>query len=184
MKLKKPKQFRTIGTAVSLALLLGMGTVNAVGNGNENGKSNSPDQDKELYGASIGVSSTCALDETKTVLEVKTTITDKSSGDTPVVFTPDMSFANFYEKQRRGNSTGLLSTSEKFTPTLSGTNDTDLDLCEVVGDMDSNTVSLNAKVFIHVANSKGGTYYGSKCVATDEYPKVTIHYGDLVEDCK
>jgi hypothetical protein len=47
MRLKKSKRFRTIGTAISLALLVGMGSVNAAGNGNGNGKSNSPNNNPD-----------------------------------------------------------------------------------------------------------------------------------------
>jgi len=79
MKLKKAKQFRTIGTAVSLALLLAVGTVNAAGNGNGNGKSNSP---KDGGGASIGVSNVCTVNDTYEGAElvVTTTIIDKTTG--------------------------------------------------------------------------------------------------------
>ena len=175
MKLEKAKQLKTIGTAVSLALLLGVGSVNAAGKSN-------------AKGASIGVSNTCALDVTKTVFEVTTTVTDKSSGDTPPNFVPQGSFVTFKGKLRKGNSTQTLSTSEAFMATL-GYNYNQLDLCDVVAQMSPDTVSLNADVSVAISNSTRMVYDTSRCSddpTTDgvNEGKVLIHYGDLVEACK
>jgi hypothetical protein len=181
MKFEKAKQLKTIGAAVSLALLVGMGTVNA------GGKSNAK-------GASIGVSNACALDEeTMTIFSVTTTVTDKSSGDTPPTAVPDGSFVTFKGKLRKGNKTQVLNefTSEKFmfTMKVGDENYKQLNLCDVVVKMSPDTVSLNAEVSVAISNSTRGVYDTSRC-SDDPLTegvnegKVLIHYGDLVEACK
>ncbi len=83
MKLQKSKQLITIGTAVSLALLLAAGNVSAGGKGNNSPNQNIPGEEKQ-YGASIGVSNVCELSADKRELLVHTTIINKSSGtETP-----------------------------------------------------------------------------------------------------
>jgi hypothetical protein len=184
MELQKPKQFRTIGTTVSLALLLGMGSVNAANNGNGNGKSNSPNNNDGVkeYGASVGVSSTCKLDATGMVFQVTTTVTDKSSGDTPALYGEKMSEIFYLGKERGPNKKYLISTTAELTGSTTTVDnppmENKLDLCAArAGDdplLRDGTVSLNSLISVQVSNSKGGTTYTSQCVATDDSPKVVI----------
>ena len=181
MKFEKVKQFKTIGTAVSLALLLGMGSVNAAGNGK--GKSNSPNNG-DTFGASIGVSSTCALDDTKTVFEVTTTITDKSSGDTIPSYGPDMSYVDYIGKKsgrKTLDSPYVISDGNLFAPAPVVVNT--LDLCAArAGDHPSlkdGTVSLNSLTSVYVSNSKGGTSYTAQC---SDNPDTIENEGKVVID--
>ena len=190
MKFEKVKQFKTIGTAVSLALLLAAGNVSA-GNGNGNGKSNSPNNG-DTFGASVGVSSTCALVDDGKTFQVTTTITDKSSGDTIPSFPADGSYVDYIGKLRGPKIPGVspyVVATDPFNPNevpvggdaIEGVVTNTLDLCTaglMVG-----TVSLNSSTTVVVSNSKGGTYYTSQCVATDDYPKVVIDVGILDDNC-
>ena len=188
MKLQKPKQIRVIGSIISLALLLAMGTVNAAGNGN--GKSNSPNRNTpggtEEYGASVGVSSTCALVDGGKKFQVTTTITDKSLGDTIPLY--GSSTVDYIGKMRgrkiEGVSPYVISGPIPFATESSVVKNT-LDLCEARanGSLRDGTIALNSFTSVTVVNSKDGALYGSYCVATDEFPKVVIDLGMLDLDC-
>jgi hypothetical protein len=146
------------------------------------------------------VSSTCKLEDgtingkpaLNTVFVVTTTVTDKSSGDTPPSYS-GMSFID-YQGRARGRGKPYLISKSGIPVVKTGTMENELDLCANLGPLidgqigmpiTEQTVSLNSLIQVHVANSKGGTFYGAKC-GTDEWGnggKVLIHYGDLDFAC-
>ena len=194
MKLQKSKQLITIGTAVSLALLLAAGNVSA---GNGNGKSNSPNNntpgDDPEYGASVGVSSTCALDDTGTQFVVTTTVTDKSSGDTTALYGTDMSEIFYLGKERGPHKKYPISSTANLTGSTTTVDNppmvNELDLCaaRVDGSLKDGTVSLNSLISVQVSNSKGGTTYTAHCSdnpdTLENEGKVVIDVGILGDNC-
>jgi hypothetical protein len=173
MKLQKPKQLTTIGTAVSLALLLAVGTVNAAkpdGTGKPGG-GNSPNQGIESYGASIGVSNVCEVSGNN--LLVETTITDKSSGDTKPFFV-SIGILPFQKVRSEPNSPlwsvvpavvdldklnkyGADPVTRQYAPFT-----TPINLCEA--GLTSDATSVNAVIKVKVFNSNK-TDFNSKCTA-------------------
>ena len=189
MKLQKAKQLKTIGTAVSLALLLAAGNVSA-GNGNGNGKSNSPNKGA-TYGESVGVSSTCALDAAGTLFQVTTTVTDKNVGDTVPLYGTDMSEIFYLGKERGPHKKYKIETTSATLFTgKTGTIYNALDLCaaRTDGKLLNGTVSLDSLISVQVSNSKGGTTYTAQCSddpdTSDNEGKVVIDVGVLDYNCK
>jgi len=149
MKLQKPKQLITIGTAASLALLLAMGTANAA-------KGDGPNR----HGASIIISNACTLAfAPKPVLRVTTTLIDDSSGDDGVDFTIDGTTVRAKEKAKGKGPKVTVGAPAVFTPQL-GVNVTDIQLCDANGVslLSDDTVSLNTAVSINVDNDNKGEY--------------------------
>ena len=202
MKLEKAKQLKTIGTAVSLALLLGVGSVNANPPLHSNASNKNVYGEDELFGASVGVSSTCALTEGGTIFGVTTTIRDKSSGDTIPSYGLPMTYVDYIGKMRGPKTITnpyLISGWNQFNPNESPDGDAvagvvtnTLDLCAARADgsppsLKDGTVSLNSLTAVYVSNSKGGTSYTSQCKDnpdTDENDaKVVIDLAILDLDC-
>jgi len=229
MKFEKTNQLKTIGTAVSLALLLGVGSVNADPPAHSNSPNNNTSEDDvgnnspknnpvdengnpevdvngnvvEEYGASIGVSSTCARVDVLgrpnlygTIFQVTTTITDKSSGDTIAMYGNGQ--IDYRGKKRRSGKPYPISEGNEFYIAPLGeytgplgeytglrVNTNTLNLCDALDDnsLEPETVSLNSLIAVKVLNSKDGATYTSKCVATDYYPKVVIDLGTLDSNC-
>jgi len=155
MKLKKSKQFRTIGTAVSLALLVAAGNVSAGKPGNKGG-------------ASIAVSNACELEKDeftgKPVLRVTTTIIDKSSaGLKEAVTFHDPGLVVMAMEKGRGKGkyekVGETGKTAANLVKIDGITVTNIQLCDgdkYIGPQD--TVSFNALVTIDVVNDNKSDY--------------------------
>ena len=173
MKFEKAKQLKTIGTAVSLALLLGMGSVNA----NPPLHSNSPNNDHTNeddplgeYGASIGVSNVCEVSGNN--LLVETTITDKSSGDTKPFF-DNIGILPIQKVKRSPTPLGVVVPADvklddlnlEMTDPDTRQYDpftTTINLCDA--GLTSDATSVNAVIKVEVFNSNK-TDFNSKCTA-------------------
>ena len=159
---KQPKQSMVIGSVVSLALLLAMGTVNA-GKPAGNNKG----------GASIAIFNTCELADTvsdtdnspiKPVLRVTTTITDKSSGDVSALFNPGYISVTATEKGKGKSKYKQVGTSVRTEggvdkESLLGVTISDIQLCAGgLSLVDPDSVSLNASVSVEVSNDNKAEY--------------------------
>ena len=193
MKLQKT---RIIGSVASFALLLAL--TGCGSSGEEDiataakgppANSNSPNNntDTEQFGASIGVSNTCALASDKAtgkpVLRVTTTIIDKSSGDLDeVIF--DWATVTAMEKGKGKDKyypVGEVANIEADLAVI----ETDIQLCSVppVGSHEDpsylgpdDTVSLNASVSVSVSNDNKPEY-ANRC---SDDPEIDGDQGKVV----
>ncbi|MDH3534908.1 MAG: hypothetical protein OER87_04090 [Gammaproteobacteria bacterium] len=169
MKLTQFSQYKTLGAAAALALLLAAG--NASAGKPENNGSNSP---KDGGGASIGVSNLCWVEGTNpATLFVETTITDKSSGETVPVFEE----IKVQPLQKVRNRQTPLGEPVDVSGVIAGLGDADpdtrqyapfvtqIDLCAAGLTDDATAVNVNLRVKVFNSNN---TYTNSKCTARDE----------------
>jgi len=185
MKLSKINRYKTLGAAVSMALLLTAGNANAAPGG-----SNSP---KNGGGASIGVSNSCWIEPAVVVVNeddgttrntyvlfVETTITDKSSGEDPDPPSFEMVEIRPEQKVKKtptrweirdisvdviDDSGGLKSGDADPVTRKYPSFETQIDLCEA--GLTSNATSVNANLRVKLFNSNK-PYNTSKCSARDE----------------
>ena len=181
----KSEKFICTASAMTLAMLLAVGTAHA-------GKGGNGSQGNNKGGASIGITSHCALADDssgKPVLRVTTSIINKSSEEATPYFVEDGMIV-IGEQKGRGNKYSQAGNTVVKTASLGEPIVTDISLCNSDGsgtNLAPDTVSLNATVAIDVHNDNKAEY-SNQCKddpATDgvDEGKVLVSPADVDAIC-